>query len=269
MEDLVAYFDGSFMKKSEIKLDIDNLGFTRGYGAYECFRTYGRSPFHLNDHIERLKRTCKSLLLHFPQEDLFQITKELIDKNQGSDLIFRLFVIDSNLDKPYHLVIICNTSDHFKYSNPTHPLAIKSVLDTRSNIGVKSTNYATTLIEVKKAKMLGFDDVLFIGEDQFVHELARANIVGIKDQTLITPKSYLLAGITRLTLFEIAKDYGFEMKEEDLTLDSLLTMEEVFACATIRGISPIRQIDEKKFTCFKKTELLKSYFTNLSALALT
>ncbi len=269
MEDLVAYFDGSFMKKSEIKLDIDNLGFTRGYGAYECFRTYGRKPFRLYDHVERLKRTCKSLLINFPEENLYEISDELIDKNPGSDLIFRLYVIDSNLDKPYHLVVLCNTSEHFKYSNPTHPLAIKSALDTRSNIGVKSTNYATTLIEVKKAKALGFDDVLFIGEDQLVHELARANIVGIKDQTLITPKSHLLAGITRLTLLEIAKDYDFEMKEEDLNLESLLNMEEVFACATIRGISPIRQIDETHFTSCKKTEILKSYFTNLSSLALT
>ena len=269
MEDLVASFDGSFMKKSEIKLDIDNLGFTRGYGAYECFRTYGRKPFHLYDHIQRLERTCKSLLIPFPEEDLFQITSNLIYKNPGVDLIFRLYVIDSNFDKPYHLVVLCNTTDHFNNSNPTHPLSIKSCLDTRSNIGVKSTNYATTLIEVKKAKALGFDDVLFIGEDNKVHELARANIFGIKNQTLITPTSFLLEGITRLTILEIAKEVDFDVKEEDLTLDSLLTMDEVFASATIRGISPIRKIDEVEFSCFEKTKILKSYFTNLSSLALT
>ncbi len=264
MEDLVAYFDGKFIKTSQIAIPAENLGFTRGYGAYECFRTYQREPFRLDDHLERLQNTCASLLIEYPHEDLKSIVDQLIKENPEDELIFRLYVTDALDEKPYQLVILCNTPASFEKTNPLGPLSLKTFIDKRESRGIKSTAYGYTMVSTKRAEALGFDTILLVGETGNIHELAKANFFTVKGNTLYTPKENLLFGITRKTILEIAKDYGYEVVEGNISLDSLKEMDEVFSCATIRGIVPIKKIDEMDFFSHKHAERLQTYFQNLS-----
>ena len=266
MEDFIAYYNGEYLQKTKISLSIDNPGFTRGYGAYECFRTYNRNPFRLKDHIKRLKKTCDQLLIAFPKEDLFEITENLIEKNEDTELVFRIYVTDDTETGSYHLIFFCNTPESFNISHPSNiPLKLKSVLDTRENRNIKSTSYSKAMIEIKKAKKEGFDDILFTNEKDYIHELSRANFFAIKGSTLYTPIKNFLPGITRLTIIEFSKDYGFEVKEIEMHKDFLEDAEEVFASSTIRGITPVGKVDHLNFDRHEKTKLLKSYFISLSS----
>ncbi len=264
MEDLVTYFNGNYLHKSKIFLNIDNLGFTRGYGAYECFRTYARVPFRIHDHIQRLKKTCDQLLIEFPKEDLYKITTTLIEKNPGSELVFRLYVNDDPENNSYHLTILCNSPESFAATHlSSRPLHLKTVIDTRNNRDIKSTSYSTSMVEIKKAKLLGFDDILFSDQEGNINELSRANFFAVKENTLFTPKKNFLPGITRLTVLDIANECGFKVIKRDITLAFLEDMEEVFATSTIRAITPIGQIDHLTFNKHAKTIALKDYFMNL------
>lgn len=258
MEDLVAYFDGEFMPQSEIHMPIDNLGFTRGYGAYECSRTWGLKPFHLNDHIERLRYSCSQLHLKMPEVNFESIIELLMKKNPGTDLIFRIYVTDHPQYDSSILTVLCNTPE-FHYAKMATPFCLKSTLDKRPYF-FKSTNYASGLIETKKAKAEGFNGILYVGEDDSVHELARANIFAVKNMTLYTPKSYCLPGITRKEILAHASDYGYGTKELDFSLDFLKDAEEVFATATIRGVTPIAQIDQMHFNSHHHAKRLLEHF---------
>lgn len=265
MEDFVAYFDGEYLPKSKIFLDVDNLGFTRGYGAYECFRTYDRKPFRIDDHLTRLKKTCDQLLIEFPKDDLYEIVQTLIDKNPGNEVVFRLYVVDNPENDSYHLTILCNSPESFTRTHITsRPLFLKTVLDTRNNRDIKSTSYSTAMVAIKKAQRLGYDDILFIEKEGNINELSRANFFAIKGNTLFTPKSNFLPGITRITIMDIAKDFGFEVVERSMDLSFLEDAEEVFGSSTIRAITPIAKIDHLEFNKHEKTDLLKSYFKSLA-----
>lgn len=265
MEDFVAYLNGEFLPLSKISLSVDNLGFTRGYGAYECFRTYKREAFHILDHLARLKNTCSQLMLPFPEEDLVSLTKELIEKNPEGEIVFRLYVTDDPENNSYHLVILCNSPSFFEKTHVMErPLTLKSTLDIRPHKEIKSTSYAIATMAVKKAKIDGFDDVLFVGEDRLVHELSRANFFAIKGEELFTPKTNFLPGITRKVILEIAEEYGFLPRVEDFTLEFFKEVDEVFASSTIRGITSIAKIDEYTFSETDKSDHLKQYFTNLA-----
>jgi branched-chain amino acid aminotransferase len=265
LEDLVAYFDGNFMPKSEIKLNIENLGFTRGYGAYECFRTYGRIPFHLDKHIARLKNTCENLYLEFPNEDFYKITETLLEKNPGTDIIVRIHVVDHPEKDSYQLSLLCSTPE-YHFATMPNPYFLKSTLDNREN-HFKSTSYSAGIIATRKAKHLGFNDVLFIGEDNLVHELSRANIFAVKDGALYTSVSNCLKGITRSAVLEIARGQGIPTYEKDFSLDFLSEVDEVFATASIRGLTPIAKIDDLEFSSHKTCDTLQNIFTSLSSSA--
>jgi branched-chain amino acid aminotransferase len=263
MEDFIAYFNGEYLPISKVLVSVNNLGFSRGYGAYECFRTYNREPFHFNDHIQRLKNTCQKLLIPFPNIDFLNVTYSLIEKNPDKDLIFRIFVTDSETQGNCELIILCNCREYFMKTHPDCAVKLKTVVDTRESIGIKSTTYCKAMVEIKKAKLEGFDDVLFVGEDNLLHEISRANIFAIKDQVLYTPKNNLLPGITRACVIEIAKDYGYKVKIEDIHLDFLKEAEEVFATATVRGITSVSQVNNLLFTETSQANSLQSYFKSL------
>lgn len=261
MEDLVAYFDGSYIPKSKINLNIDNLCFTRGYGAYECFRTYNRVTFRLKDHVKRLKKTCDKLLIPFPNIDFEKITTLLLEHNKDDEIIFRVYVTDHcEKEDECHLIIVCNTQKFYLQSHPTHPLKIKTVPDIRDNKCIKSISYGYSIVEIKKAKKQGYDDVLYVDEDNIINELSKANFFAIKGNALYTPKKNLLLGITRKTILEIAKSANFHVIEQDIPLAFLDQVEEVFLCSTIRSIVPIEKIDSKEFPLHKKTLQLKEAF---------
>ena len=242
---------------------IDTLGITRGYGAYECLRTYGRKPFRIKDHITRMKDACSQLFIDFPPEDIHKTINTLVEKNPDSELVFRLYVFDGCSVCDNYFAIICNSPSFFSSTHQMKPLSLKTVMDTRERVHIKSTSYSTAMIETKKANKEGFDDILFVDKDHYVRELSRANIFAVKGNTLYTPKENFLAGITRATILSIAKDYGYHPIEEKFTISWIIEAEEVFACSSIRGITPIKQIDKKVFSSHQHAEKLQKYFIDL------
>ena len=155
MEDLVAYYDDSYIIKSLIHIDIDNLGFTRGYGVYECFRSYEGFTFKIKDHVNRLKKNCKKMLIKFPKADIEEIIKNLIEKNGEKNLIFRLYVIDHPSEEKTLLTILCNTESFFKDSHPNRAISVQPYIDKRKDIFIKSTGYSESMIALKKAQKNG------------------------------------------------------------------------------------------------------------------
>jgi branched-subunit amino acid aminotransferase/4-amino-4-deoxychorismate lyase len=193
------------------------------------------------------------------------VIDSLVDKNPGDELIFRLFVTDSTEGKPYQIVIVSNTLTHYETSHPQEPLTLKTFIDRRESRGIKSTAYGYTIVAMKKAEALGFHTILLVGETGNIHELGKANFFAVKGHTLYTPNENLLFGITRKTILEIAKGYGYEVIEGNIHMDFLKEVDEVFSCSTIRGIVPIRKIDDREFSTHTHANRLQTYFQNLSA----
>lgn len=260
MEDLDSYYDGKFIKKSAIQLDIDNYGFTRGYGVYECFRSYKRVVFHLKDHINRMKKNCEKMLIDLPKINIEEIVSTLIAQNDKDDLIFRVYIIDHPSKKGSLFTILCNTEDFFDSSHPNCSLKVKTTIDDRSFIGYKVTSYAQSMVALKKAKRAGFHEVLFVNEKGLIGELSRANVFAIKGNTLFSPKSGFLAGVTRQYTFEVAKSLGYDIECIDMDKATINQYEEFFSTATIRGIRPIIQIDDIEFKETSKTLAIKKAF---------
>jgi len=52
-----------------------------------------------------------------------------------------------------------------------------------------------------------------------------------------------LPGITRDSVIELAQDIGYEVIEQPITKEELLTADEAFFTGTAAEVSPIREID--------------------------
>jgi branched-chain amino acid aminotransferase len=55
--------------------------------------------------------------------------------------------------------------------------------------------------------------------------------------------SSILAGVTRLSVIQLARDLGYEVRERAMTRDALYIADELFFTGTAAEITPIRTVD--------------------------
>ena len=110
--------------------------------------------------------------------------------------------------------------------------------------------YVNSCLAKQDALDAGCDDALFLSHDGFVSELTAANIFLVRDGTLITPHeaSDILEGITRRTILEEARAAGIPTVERAVALTELYTADEVFACGTSAGVTPILAVDGREIS---------------------
>lgn len=109
-------------------------------------------------------------------------------------------------------------------------------------------NYAMSLYAIVDAHEQGYDENIYLDSATRTHieETGGANIIFIKGNTLVTPKSEtILPSITRRSIVHVAKEYlGMEVEERDVALSEIDQFEECGLCGTAAVISPVGTIDD-------------------------
>lgn len=108
-------------------------------------------------------------------------------------------------------------------------------------------NYAASLYPLKLAKERGFNEVMYLNSqnEELVDELGAANVFALKGNRLLTPRlgGSILPGVTRDSIIHIARDVlGLDVQETDVSVDDILTADEVFCAGTAVIICPIGRI---------------------------
>lgn len=123
-----------------------------------------------------------------------------------------------------------------------------------------SGNYAASLVAKDEAYDNDCQDVLWrdAKERKYIEEMGTSNICFIAKNgdktTLLTPEltGSLLDGITRDSILTLARERGYEVKEELLVFDEVIDkinsgeISEAFSCGTAVTISPIGSIVTSK-----------------------
>ena len=116
--------------------------------------------------------------------------------------------------------------------------------------GVKAIgNYAPGMMPSKKAKSEGYSEIIYLDavDHQYVEEVGAANFFCVRDKILHTPEltGTILPGITRLSIIELARSMGLEVKEERVDINFALECDEAFCAGTAAVISPIGSIEHE------------------------
>lgn len=108
-----------------------------------------------------------------------------------------------------------------------------------------AAGYLYTSIAKQRARQEGFDDVLLLDERGDVAESSTQSFLLVEDETIYTaPLDYVLAGITRRLVLELAADEGIASKEEPIPGERLWTAQEMFMTGTTANIWPVLRVDQ-------------------------
>ena len=256
--------NGSYEKWEDSSVHILSHTVHYGTGVFEGVRAYktdaGAAIFRLNDHTERLFDAASKIGVKIPYsiEELNQVQKDIFLKNNLIEGYLRpiVFLGSESLGiraKDLSVNVAVAAWEWPSYMSPESKKngikIIKSSYEQYSNplhSGYKIIGtYINSTMALHEAIEKGADEALLLDKNGFISEGSGENIFLVNEKTISTPKTdHCLNGITRQSVIQIAKDFGFDVIERDISYDELIASDEVFFSGTAVEITPISKIDE-------------------------
>ncbi len=257
---LIVYLNGEFVDEEEAKVSVFDHGVLYGDGVFEGIRAYNGRVFRLDEHIDRLYESAKSILMDIgmTKDEICEALLETLRRNKLRDAYIRLVVTrgkgDLGLDprsckKPTVYII---TSGVQLYPEELYEKGLEVVtVPTRRNIvegvnpRIKSLNYLNNIMAKIEANLAGVSEAILLNSEGYVTECTGDNIFIVKNGEVITSPPYLgiLEGVTRNAILEVAAKLGYPTAEKVFTRHDVFVADECFLSGTAAEMIPVVKVD--------------------------
>ncbi|MBC8282664.1 MAG: aminotransferase class IV [Nitrospinae bacterium] len=276
MEEPIVYINGIFTRLGNAKVSILDRGFCYGDGLFETLRANKGKIFRLEQHINRLLISLPKILIDLPMTrlELMNVVQETLNRNKFKNAIIRLAVTrgvthsNIQIDSDIPPTIVINIRPFIPPNKAIYKKGIRiKLFQERANhtngLGqrLKSCNYLSNILIKELSERNNFMEGVIVDPDFGVTEGTTSNIFLVKSGVLKTPplSPYVLAGITRQVVLDIAKKHKIPFLAEPLTTNDLINADEVFITNSGFEVVPVTQIDSQ-FIGNKKPGILTQFF---------
>ncbi|MCN4144420.1 MAG: branched-chain amino acid transaminase [Thiohalomonas sp.] len=286
MDDLdgVIWFDGKMVPWREAKVHVLTHTLHYGMGVFEGERAYhtdkGAAIFRLQEHTDRLFRSAHILNMSMPfdKETINEATKAAVAENNLDSAYIRPMAFygsegmglrADNL-KVYVMIAAWKWGTYLGADSLEKGIRIRTSSFTRHHVNITmckakaNGNYMNSMLALQEALTDGYDEALLLDVDGFVAEGSGENIFIVRNGKIFTPElTSALEGITRDTIFSLAAELGYEIKEKRITRDEVYTADEAFFTGSAAEVTPIRELDNRQIGNGRRgpiTEQLQSMY---------
>jgi branched-chain amino acid aminotransferase len=259
-KELTIYLDGKFVPEADAKVSVFDHGLLYGDGIFEGIRFYNGRVFRLEEHLERLWDSARSLCLEIPigRAEMTEALLETIRRNGLNEGYIRLVVtrgvgnlgLNPTQCKHPSIIIIATTIALYSKEVCEKGLTVVTCPTRRTspaalNPAVKSLNYLNNVMARIEANLAGADEALMLNEAGNVAECTADNVFIIKRGNIFTPpiSAGALRGITRSVVFDIAAELGLKIMEADITRHDVFVADECFLTGTAAEVIPVVKAD--------------------------
>ncbi len=257
---LQIYIDGEFHDQANAKVSVFDHGLLYGDGVFEGIRFYNGRVFRMEEHMDRLWESARSICIEIPlsRRELDEALLETIRQNGLNDGYVRLIVTRGvgNLGlnpvqcKRPSIIIIASTIALYPEEVYRRGLTVVTVPTRRMgpatlNPAIKSLNYLNNVLARIEANLANADEALMLNDAGNIAECTADNVFIIKRGQIMTPPitAGALRGITRSVVFDIAAELGIKISEPDLTRHDLYIADEAFLTGTAAEVIPMIKVD--------------------------
>jgi len=258
--DYIAYVNGTFVPLSQAKVGIEDRAVLFADSVYEVVLVARGQLIDLAGHMARLERSLTEL--RFPAIDHCSVSA-VLERLVGENAITEgmVYVQISRGEAPRALMPIENPKPSvWAFARPlvlprtiseTKPVTAMTVADLRwGRCDIKTTALVAPTLAQVEARSAGFDQVLFVDEQNNVTEGSASNAWIVRDGVLITrePGPKVLAGVTRTRLIALARGLQLKVVERAFSADEALEADEAFLSSATALIVPIARLNSVRLT---------------------
>ena len=260
----IVFFNGELKPEAEVGIPIRDRGYIYGDAVFDATRTFNGQPFRLRDHIRRLYDSLRYVRIDpgiAPDEmerwslEVVNHNYPLLPPNQDMWVMQRVSrgVEAVGPDDETGPTVLIETHaipfvsrahlyrDGIRVFTPSIPRVPPRFMSPRA----KTHNYLNLVLGDLEAQ--GTDPgswAVLLDEEGNLTEGRGSNIFLVKDGAVVTPKGqFVLEGVTRGIVLELAEGLGFASEERDLDLYDAYTADEAFLTSTSLCVCPVASVN--------------------------
>ena len=261
----VAYHNGEIKPESRVLVSFRDRGFKFGEAVFDTARTVRHQPFKLVEHVDRLYRSMRYLRIGagLSRDEMVSISEEVLERNLhliAPDEDYWLFQrvtpgsADSFLGEAAAeptVIVECTPlplkarAPLFRDGVRVQVPAIRRTPPDAVSPRAKTQNYINLQLADQEVRTQdpGAWAVL-LDHDGNIAEGLGSNIFFVRDSALLTPRErFVLPGISRETVIDLAGEEGIDVHETDLDLFDAFTCDECFLTSTSLCMVPVSTIN--------------------------
>ena len=262
----IAYFNGRYVPEAEVRVPYRDRSFIYGDGCFDMTRTFAGKPFRVKEHIDRFYRSLAYLRIDIGMsaEQMMEVTHEVVRRNahllgKGDDWWVGQRVSrgvkavgDEGWDHTGPNVIVdCQPlpfaarAAHYRDGIRVIVPSVRRTPPSSLSPRVKTHNYLNMIVADQEVRERDADAwAVLLDENGNLAEGLGSNIFVVKDGRISTPQGrYVLEGVSRQTVIELAKAEGFDLVERDIDLYDAYTADEVFLTSTSLCLCPVSKVN--------------------------
>ncbi len=254
-----VFLNDNLIDIEEARVPVTDSGFLHGAGLFETMRSRDGVVFRLEDHLERLSSSARTLSIPHPYEKAYlrAAIASVLQANQLADARLRLTLTKGSplaVQEQRQPTLLITATEFRPYPPEQYRTGVLAILcpfrqsATDPTCGHKTTSYYPRLLALDMAHQKGTAEALWFTTDEHLAEGCVSNVFLVKHSVLYTPplETPVLAGIARRTVCQVAQRESIEVAQMDLYLSDLLQADEVFLTNVIMEVLPV--VDVEKHT---------------------
>lgn len=260
------WHNGRFVKWDDATVHVTTHALHYGSSVFEGLRAYetpqGASILALPAHVRRLFDSCRVMRMQLPYtpEQVSEAIVETVRRNKLGACYIRPLVYKGV--GPIGLDARSAPTEMAIFAFPFGPylgdasleqgvdVAVSSwrrvAPDTLASLSKSGGNYVGSAFIAMEAADLGFSEGIALDVNGMVSEGSGENVFALYRGALYTPPvgASILLGVTRDCAITLARELGYEVREQSFPREMLYLADEIFLTGTAVEISPVRSVDK-------------------------
>ena len=254
----IAYVNGRYLPHADAAVHIEDRGYQFADGVYEVCEVARGYIVDMKRHLDRLDRSLNELRIDWPmsRKALEVVLREVVGRNRVvNGLVYvqvtrgvagRDFLFPADT-KPSLVVTAKKVDPAFAEKRAENGIKVITVPENRwDRVDIKSVGLLPNVLAKQKAKEEGAQEAWFVDDDGNVKEGGSSNAwIVTADGVMVTrPAEHgILRGITRTTLFDVAKKLGLVIEERHFSVAEAKAAREAFISSATTIAMPVVAID--------------------------
>ncbi len=273
--------DGKFVPWHDANVHVLTHTLHYGLGVFEgirCYQTKSKKSavFRLQEHVNRLFNSAIVLGIEIPfsKKEIHTAILQVVKKNKLAECYIRPIVflghnqmgLNPNGVDVRAAIAAWPWGAYLGDDGINNGIRVRISSFTRHHVNITMTRakacgyYVNSILAKAEAVRDGYDESILLDPQGYVSEGSGENIFLLSKGRLKTPALSCsnLEGITRDSVFDIAKHLKIEIEEGFITRDELYIADEVFLTGTAAEITPVREIDNRTIGNGKRGKITTS-----------
>ncbi|HEY5983328.1 MAG TPA: branched-chain amino acid transaminase [Anaerolineales bacterium] len=274
------WHNGRLVKWDEATVHVTAHALHYGSSVFEGLRLYdtprGPAVFQLHAHVRRLFDSCRIMRMSLPYtaEELASAILETVRRNGLRSGYIRPLAykgvgpiaLDARSAPTEVAIFAFEFGPYLGRSALEEGVDVmvsswrRATPDTLASMAKAGGNYVNSQFIAMEAADQGFSEGIALDANGLVSEGSGENIFVAHRGVLYTPPvgASILMGVTRECVITLARELGYEVREQSFPREMLYIADEAFFSGTAVEISPIRSVDKIPVGDGKRGEITKS-----------